>query len=122
MSGSIKLSPKHGLNPSMLQCPICAADTNGIALVGRLKDDAEAPKRMLDNQPCAECQEHMAMGFLLIEATPLGEEGFQTTGRRWVVTMEAAERIFAGMDLSKRCARIEPEVANHLGLDATPSI
>lgn len=33
---SIKLSPNHGLNPSIIICPICGKDVS-IALFGRLK-------------------------------------------------------------------------------------
>ena len=33
---SVRLSPKHGLNPSLVVCPICGEPTS-IALLGRLK-------------------------------------------------------------------------------------
>lgn len=54
MSKSIKISPKHGVNPSMLQCACCGKDM-GIALFGRLKGDAEAPK-VIKNDLCEDCQ------------------------------------------------------------------
>ena len=42
---SIKLSPKHGVNPTMLHC-ICCGETYGIGFLGRIKGEAdiEAPK------------------------------------------------------------------------------
>lgn len=40
---SIKLSPKHGVNPSILHC-ICCGKDYGIAMLGKLKGDKEAPK------------------------------------------------------------------------------
>lgn len=33
---SVRLSPKHGLNPSLVVCPICGEPIS-IALLGRLK-------------------------------------------------------------------------------------
>lgn len=52
---SITLSPKHGVNPALLQCPVCHKDT-GIALLGKLKGDVEAPKYMTDVQLCEDCK------------------------------------------------------------------
>lgn len=51
---SIKLSPEHGLNPSIMQCPICHKDI-GIALLGKLKGDVEAPK-VIENELCDDCK------------------------------------------------------------------
>src|SRR5438309_1259611 len=82
MSKGIRLSQKHGVNPSVLVCPLCFRDT-GVGLLGRLKDDAEAPRTMRDAEPCQECKEHLALGFLLIE-----RDGNQITGRRWVLKKE----------------------------------
>ena len=52
----IILSKKHGVNPSMMICPICD-ETTGIALLGKLKGDAEAPRQILGTHPCKECEE-----------------------------------------------------------------
>lgn len=52
---SITISPKHGLNPSILKCPICGKDM-GIAVLGKLKGDAEAPKEMNNNELCDDCK------------------------------------------------------------------
>jgi hypothetical protein len=52
----IKLSEKHGLNPSIAVCPICGKDV-GVALFGELKDDEQAPKKVLANEICDECKE-----------------------------------------------------------------
>ena len=54
MSKGITLSPKHGVNPSIVICPICKKDTS-IALFGRLKGDAEAPKQ-IEGELCDECK------------------------------------------------------------------
>lgn len=43
MSNSIRLSPKHGLNPSISVCFFCGEDKNEIILPGKLEGDAEAP-------------------------------------------------------------------------------
>ena len=53
---SIKLSPKYGLNPSLLVCPICGEST-AIAIHGRLKKDVEAPHSIKDVNLCDKCKE-----------------------------------------------------------------
>ncbi len=69
---NITLSPKYGVNPSMLVCPLCGNPTNEIALVGRINDktrhaDIEAPMYMLSQNPCDSCQKLLDDGnkFLL---------------------------------------------------------
>ena len=51
---SVRISLKHGLNPSIVICPICKKDTS-LALFGRLKGDAEAPKQ-IEGELCDECK------------------------------------------------------------------
>lgn len=51
----IILSEKHGVNPSLLCCALCGKDI-GIALMGRLKGDVEAPKRCCDGRICDDCK------------------------------------------------------------------
>ena len=43
MGRSITISKKHGVNPSILHCECCGKEY-GLALLGKLKGDAEAPK------------------------------------------------------------------------------
>ena len=102
MSG-IKISPKHGLNPTIPVCFWCGKQKNEIALMGRMKGDIEAPKSMvLDYVPCEECQNHMNMGVAILEASdhpntenqPPMQEGVYPTSRFVVVTTECADRVF----------------------------
>ena len=51
---SVRISPKHGLNPSIVICPICKKETS-IALFGRLKGDIEAPIQV-EGELCDECK------------------------------------------------------------------
>lgn len=68
---SIKLSKKHGVNPTMGVCMWCGKPTDEIAMLGRLKDDAEAPKySVLSYKPCSECKSIWDKGVALIECTP----------------------------------------------------
>lgn len=41
----IHLSKKHGVNPSIEICAVCGKGI-GVALLGRLKNDAEAPREV----------------------------------------------------------------------------
>ena len=52
---SIKLSKKHGVNPSIVVCPVCKKQI-AIALLGQLRGDVEAPKTMNGNL-CDECKD-----------------------------------------------------------------
>lgn len=71
MSG-IKLSAKHGVNPSLEVCFWCGKDV-GVALLGKLKGDAEAPKRIvLGLQPCDDCKRKFAEGIRIVEVSEDG--------------------------------------------------
>ena len=70
MGKGIKVSPKHGLNPTIPICFWCGKERGEVALLGRLPGDAEAPKNVvLDYEPCECCRAGMARGFTLMEAT-----------------------------------------------------
>ena len=103
MSKGIKISPKHGLNPTIPVCFWCGKQKNEIALMGHMENDIEAPKNMvLDYVPCEECQSHMAMGVAVLEASdhpntegqPPMQKGVYPTSRFVVVTTECADRVF----------------------------
>lgn len=105
----IHVSERHGVNPSLCVCPLCYQETNELALLGRLPNDAEAPKHIPGPEPCDECKEHLGMGFLLLE-----RKGDVITGRRWVIKRDAAERMFDNTE--KGVAYITPELAKQIGL------
>lgn len=129
---NIKISPKHGLNSSLLCCFWCGEPT-GIALVGRLPQDAEAPKKIVtDYEPCDKCKENNAMGILLVEGQEVpprpnmppiqtkGSINLYPTGNSWVITEEATRRLIDEPMLSSvliaRKTFIDAEVAKKLGL------
>lgn len=98
---SIRVSEKHGVNPSLDTCFWCGGDA-GIVLFGRLKDDAEAPRRVCSGYaPCSKCQEMRAMGITIIALEPKAYNGdkpeitpgFVPTGRWSVLKEEAVIRI-----------------------------
>ena len=67
MSDSIRISKKHGVNPTIPVCFWCGKDKNEIVLLGKLKEDAEAPHRaIMDYEPCDECKEYINQGVQLI--------------------------------------------------------
>ena len=66
MSRSIPVSRKHGVNPTMLICPICRHKTNGLALLGKLPGDAEAPRYSLDREPCDDCRGIIESGGVML--------------------------------------------------------
>jgi len=93
MSGKLIISEKHGVNPCVLVCPICGQDS-GVAMLGKLKGDAEAPRQMADPQPCKRCAEAMAKGVIFLSVRD-GEGGKNPyrTGKLIGLTEEAAAKI-----------------------------
>ena len=68
---SITLSPKHGVNPSILHCQCCGKEY-GIGLAGRLKDDVEAPRDVMYGF-CDDCQKVIDQGGVMIVEVKDGE-------------------------------------------------
>ena len=111
---NIKLSPKHGVNPTIPICAWCGEQKNEIALMGQIGDrrkgeDLEAPRNcILDYEPCEHCKEQWSMGVAVLEATtvrptpyrpPIQKQGdteIYPTMRFVVIKPEAAERLFSG--------------------------
>lgn len=93
---AIHLSKKHGVNPSLEICAVCGKKI-GVALLGRLKNDAEAPGEVRLGNLCDTCQGVVdADGTLIIETVD-GEPCSKNptrTGRIVGITHEAAERLF----------------------------
>lgn len=58
MGKGIILSKEHGLNPSMVVCPICDKEES-IALLGYIKGDKEAP-RYIQGDICDKCKARVA--------------------------------------------------------------
>ena len=91
---SIKLSPKHGVNPSVTHCECCGKEI-GIAMFGKLKGDEEAPRDVYMGL-CDDCQKVVdADGLMIIEVRD-GETGKNPyrTGRIVGITKDAKERMF----------------------------
>ena len=76
----IRISPKHGLNPSLDKCFWCGKH-KGVILVGKIgKMDQEAPREMvIDLEPCDDCKKRFAEGIHVIEAT---EDGTHLSNNR----------------------------------------
>lgn len=89
---SIKLSPKHGVNPSVLHCVCCDKDY-GVAMLGKLKGDAEAPRDLYQGL-CNDCQEVVDQGGCMFIEIKDGESGPNPyrTGRVIGVSKDFKER------------------------------
>ena len=117
MKNSIRISEKHGVNPSIACCFFCGKEKNEIIFFGRLKDDQEAPRgAVINREPCDECAELMTRGVMLIQCT--GDE--KRTGKIVVLKVELIGRIIHD-DLAKhilnvRFAFVPIETWNAIGL------
>lgn len=119
---SIRLSPKHGVNPLLGVCFVCGKDDGTVVLAGRLKDDAEAPRRAVwSREPCETCHEDMRQGIIFLSVRD-GESGDNPyrTGRFAVVRESAVRRMIKEPMLSellaKRLCFIEDATWRQLGL------
>lgn len=121
---NIRLSKKHGVNPSVEVCFWCG-EPMGVALLGKLKGDVEAPREICRSyEMCDKCKEHNKTMIHMIEAstTPLHEyqpsinPGLNAypTGRNFWIKDEALKRILKPESFEEtlkcRSALLEPEV------------
>lgn len=80
------LSPKHGVNPSMVKCIVCGKEYS-IALFGRLKGDVEAPREIYEGL-CPDCQKIIDDGNTFIIEVEKYEENPYRTGRLIAIKKE----------------------------------
>lgn len=96
---SLRLHPKHGVNPTVSQCIVCGGDRNELVLLGAAYKE-EAPMKMITTiEPCDECKKkYLKDGVLLVEAEqttgPRGKTQNHPTGTLSVIRDEAFRRIF----------------------------
>ena len=115
MSKSIRLSPNHGVNPTIPLCFWCGKQKNEIALMGKInRADDEAPRNCyLDYEPCDECKKNFDAGVAIIEASyhpnsdgqlPIvSDAGINAypTGRLTILKPEAADRLWKNHETHK---------------------
>jgi hypothetical protein len=108
---SIRISEKHGVNPSLMLCHLCG-ESMGVALLGRMKGDVEAPRQgVFDYEPCDKCKAHMKDGIILLQVKDDDPE--YRLGGFVVMKEEAFHRIF-NTEVPKRVALIANEVWQQL--------
>ena len=95
---SITLSPKHGVNPSIIKCVVCGKDA-GIALNGKLKGDVEAPRYVITGDLCDECKTKIDEGFAFIIECKSAKGFEDRTGRYVVIKKEALRGDTADVNL-----------------------
>ena len=131
MSGSILLSKKHGVNPTIPVCPYCGKPKNEIILTGYAGEkwakknghsDGQMPMYVImqgDLEPCDECKKN---GITIIEAEADVEGEISVTGKSWLLKEEAFLRIFDTNNaviknaLSKRVCFMDPTTTERIGL------
>lgn len=90
MGKGITLSKKHGLNPSVMVCPICGKK-RGIAILGHIKGDKEAP-RYIQGDICDECKARVADNKCYVIA--VGED--QRLKRYIIISKDALKQKIEG--------------------------
>ena len=120
----MKLSQKHGLNPTMPVCFWCGKPTGEIALLGALKDDVEAPRNaVLNYEPCDACKSERAKGITLIEVTEGGPSATCRPTGNWCVIKEEGLRIMlSGEDNAALLASVLKTRIANVPVDAYKSL
>lgn len=80
---SLRLSKKHGLNPSLLVCPICGKDV-GIALLGA-NGGKKAPYQMISMELCDYCKQKVKEGNIFILSAKQTSDGIKLTGAYMII-------------------------------------
>ena len=83
---SLRLSKEHGLNPSLLVCPICGKDV-GVALLGA-NGGKKALYRMTSMELCDDCKQKVKEGNTFILSAKQISEGIKPTGAYILVPNE----------------------------------
>lgn len=113
MSNSVKISPRHGLNPSIPICFWCGEEKNEVVLLGKMnKEDSEAPRRILiDYKPCEKCKKAFEQGIQVIGVNttpffdnqePLKDEGddrLYPSGAYFIATEQWVNRVIDDEDI-----------------------
>jgi len=128
--GFISVSPKHGVNPSIAVCMFCGGDTGELVLMGMLRGDVEAPRKVvLNDTPCTTCQNIFSQGilFMCVKGDPNRSEGLDWfTGKYSVLREEAMSRlpftdIAKAEIITKRRAALDEETWDKLGFNNVPN-
>lgn len=124
MGKSIRISEKHGVNPTIPTCFFCGEDKNEVVLLGKLPGDEEAPMRMWingDYEPCGECKKKMEQGITFIEVDnkPMicenqisFVENTYPTGRWCVVKEESVKRVLEETDILESVLKSRKSLAD----------
>ena len=126
---SLRLDKKYGVNPSVLVCFLCGKD-DAIMLCGSM-NGKEAPHKMTHYtvkgrrykneediyhvHTCQDCDKMREMGIMLIEVKD--DDAQYRTGRLFVITEDAFNNVFTGLDVPNRAAFIPVSVVESLGID-----
>lgn len=109
MSKSIRISKKHGLNPTIPVCFWCGEEKQEIALMGHVStkdnNDFEMPMRCVINyEPCEKCAAAWKNAVIILETTEKdikrpaisknNDKNIYPTGSLVGITEDAASRIF----------------------------
>ena len=112
----ITINKKHGLNPTIAQCPICAGEKNEIALLGNAMKEQAPMKMVIDDEPCDECKEMMEAGILIISVKDgSNKQNPFRTGMKAAIRDEAFEKVFGEIP-KQRVAFIEDGALKKTGL------
>ena len=128
LNQSIRLSPSHGVNPSVETCFLCQKDMS-VILFGHQSQrgqlDWKAPANTCLGNHCDKCEEFMNKGIILISIDEEKSKGDMSNPYRtggWVVVRDLfVERVVEPVDLrnailNKRMAFISDETWDMLGL------
>lgn len=99
MNKNIRLSEKHGVNPSVQICILCRKPM-GVVLHGRLPGDEEAPREVVTLETCDKCRGLTKQGVIFLE-TEDDKHPPKPTGKLFVLRREAIPKIIKEKELAE---------------------
>jgi hypothetical protein len=98
---SIRLHPKHGVNPTIPICRWCGKERNEVAMLGAAYR-GEAPRSMvIDNEPCDACKERWSGNVVLFEVRGT-QSDYTLTGSYALVNPETARSLFQPPEVAEQ--------------------
>lgn len=109
---SLRLSKKHGINPSVAHCKLCG-DSYGVVLFGASYHGGEEAPRAIASGHCDKCLKALRSGCVFfIEAAEGGLN--ERTGRMAAITKEAFDRMFQGTEKGQQVFLMLPEMFENM--------
>lgn len=108
---TISIHPEHGVNPTILLCPVCNKETNELALLGYNKNK-KADKYSIGYNLCDECEKFTEdyITFIVVK----DERTKERTGEIVRIRKKAVSDMFPNTDINEPICCINMDLYNKI--------